>query len=502
MKVKLYLFSLSKNLDSLFAALIGFTLIQIFSKHSGIGVSPDSVTYLSVARHMTEGRGFLSFDNLPVVDFPFAYPLFLAIISFFTRQDPLLFGAWLNGILFGMLLYASGAIMNEFHKSGGWYKRIILSCILLSPALQEVYSLLWSETIFLLLILAFIISISGYLRQTNWKWLFLSTGICAIACLTRYAGVFLVLTGITLIFFNEGYPWRKRIIQGLLFGGLSILFLLINIFRNLTLTGLAMGPRPKNDTGIFKNMEYFGGVLCDWLLIERRPALAFVLTVLAVLIFISTIAVTYRRKKTGLGLEYAVAVTGLMYCLFMLITSSLTRYEQFTNRLLSPMYVPLLWSLSWWAPGLISKMPFRFKWVATGFFLLAASWYLNRQLTADWEYYDGVKDAGIPGYREDPFVQSEIVQYVEKNKKEFDPRFQIYSNAGDAVYFITGLAARQLPYSVFPANVQQYYASKNNYLIWFRDLDNPEMPILDSILKNKELILLKQLSDGAVYISR
>jgi hypothetical protein len=87
MKVKSNLFSLSRNLDSLLAALAGFFLIQLFSKHSGIGVSPDSVTYLSAARHLVEGKGFISFDNFPVADFPFAYPFFLAIISWITRLD-------------------------------------------------------------------------------------------------------------------------------------------------------------------------------------------------------------------------------------------------------------------------------------------------------------------------------------------------------------------------------------------------------------------------------
>ena len=72
--------------------------------------------------------------------------------------------------------------------------------------------------------------------------------------------------------------------------------------------------------------------------------------------------------------------------------------------------------------------------------------FLNIQLAADYEYYDGVKDAGVPGYREDPFVQSEIVQFVEKNKSIFDPRLPIYSNAGEAVYFVSGLPARQLPF--------------------------------------------------------
>lgn len=76
MKITSHLFSLSKNRDSLIAALIGFSLIQLFAKHSGIGVSPDSVTYIAATRHMLAGDGFKSFDFFPVVDFPFCLSVF------------------------------------------------------------------------------------------------------------------------------------------------------------------------------------------------------------------------------------------------------------------------------------------------------------------------------------------------------------------------------------------------------------------------------------------
>ena len=503
MKVKPNLFSPLRNLDSLIAALMGFVLIQIFSKHSGIGVSPDSVTYLSAARHMVSGNGFTSFENLPVVDFPVAYPFLLTIFSFFTGLDPLQFAPVLNGLLFGMILYLSGSVMNGFLNSSGWYKRILLTCILLSPAIQEVYSLLWSETIFLLLVLLFIIGITNYLKYLTRRWLLISTGICALACLTRYAGVFLLPAGLSLIFFQIETPRSKRFKNSLLFIILSITPLLVNILRNDLLTGLAMGQRPKNNAGFFKILENFGGVFCDWLLLNRKPALSILLTVFVLLVFSLTIFFLYRRRKSKPAYEYAAAVTGLMYCLFMIFTSTLTRYEQFTSRLLSPLYIPLLWSLSWWIPGLFSRVKFyRFRWIGIASFLLVAAWFLNIQLAADYEYYDGVKDAGVPGYREDPFLQSEIAQYIEKNKKDFDPQLPIYSNAGEAVYFVTDLPARQLPFTAFPARVQQYYHLKNSYLVWFRDLDNPEMPVLDSILQNKNLELIKQLPDGAVYISK
>ncbi len=205
MKITSHLFSLSKNRDSLIAALIGFFLIQLFAKHSGIGVSPDSVTYIAATRHMLAGNGFKSFDFFPVVDFPFAYPFFLTVISFLTRLDPVQFGALLNGFLFGTLLYICGGIMNGFQKPSSWYKRILLLCILFSPALQEVYSMIWSETLFLLLILLFIISITRYLEQSSLRWLLISAVVCALVCLTRYAGIFLWLTGCSIIFFNKNW---------------------------------------------------------------------------------------------------------------------------------------------------------------------------------------------------------------------------------------------------------------------------------------------------------
>jgi hypothetical protein len=502
MKVKSHLFSISRNLDSLIAALAGFILIQILSKHSGIGVSPDSVTYLSAARHMSAGKGFISFDNFPVVDFPFAYPFFLTIVSLITRLDPLQFAPVLNGLLFGLLLYLSGSMMNGFQKSSSWYKRILLSCILMSPALQEVYSLLWSETIFLILILIFIICLSVYLKKKTIGWLLVTAGVTALACITRYAGVFLVPAGLFLIFFNLEIPRPTRVRHCLYFGILSISLFLINILRNGLLTGLAMGQRPKNDVGIFKILGNFGAVFCDWLLLERKPVLAIILSAAVLIIFTLTVFFLYRQKKSSIPFEWVAVTTGLMYCIFMLFTAALTRYEQFTSRLLSPLFIPLIWTLSGWIRDFLSAINNRYRWIYGGVALFLTSVFLNIQLAADYEYYDGVKDAGVPGYQEDPFVQSQIVAFIEKSKTSFDPRLPVYSNAGEAVYFVAGIPARQLPFSAFPAKLQQYYALKNSYLIWFRDLDNPEMPQLDSILHHKNLQLVKELPDGAIYISK
>ena len=340
------------------------------------------------------------------------------------------------------------------------------------------------------------------MKKMTTGWLLTCILVTALACITRYAGIFLLPVGLCLILFNQSISLKKGLKHCLLFGCVSILPFIINIVRNDLLTGLAMGQRPKNDAGIFQILENFGGVYCDWLSIDRKPFPAIFLTIAVLFIFIGTLVFLYRQKKSGGSFERTAAVTGLFYFFFMLGTSALTRYEQFTSRLMSPLFIPLVWTISWWIPEFLSGLMYRYRLICAAVALCLAAVFLNIQMAADYEYYDGVKDAGVPGYREDPFVQSELVQFLGNYKTTFNPGLPIYSNAGEAVYFITGLPARQLPFAAFPARLQQYYATKNSYLVWFRDLDNPEMPSLDSILHNKNLQIVKELPGGAIYISK
>jgi hypothetical protein len=501
MKVKPRLFSLSNNLDSLIAAVIGFTIIQFFSRHSGIGVSPDSVTYISAARHLLEGQGFRAFDDLPVVDFPAGYPFFLAAVSFFTRLDPIVYGAVLNGFLFGLLIYLCGTVMNGFYHTSAWYKRILLCCLVLSAPLLEVYSLLWSETIFLLLFILFTIAIKKYLERPGMKWLLISALLVSVACVTRYAAIVLVGIGLFLIFFDGKTTLGKRVLHCFYFGIVSVLLLAVNVIRNESITHLATGARQKSLTSLWKNMEYFGGVLSDWLLIERRPGLSVFLTALVVIVSGAAMLWCYFRRKTTRRYEYIVAAMSLFYCLFMLVSATLSRYEQFTNRLLAPLYIPMLWTASFWFPSFVAGKSKGLKILYVGLALSVMAFFLNIELAAAYENYDGIKDAGVPGYFEDPFPQSEIVQFIEQYKPQFKSGYRIYSNAGDAVYLFTGLSAHLLPQHVFPSEVLKYEQEKNNYLVWFNDVDNPDLLDLASAVRNKHMILIRKFTDGSVYIT-
>jgi hypothetical protein len=502
MKVNRSLFSLSNNRDSIIAAIICFILIQIFSKHSGIGISPDSVTYICASRYFLEGQGFISYDHLPVVVFPVLYPCFLSVITWITHTDPVRFGGILNGFLFGCMIYTAGAIMNGFKKYSPWYKRILLCCFVFSWAFQEVYSYLWSETIFIIQILIFIVVFSKYLRSLKTEWLLIAALVCSVTCLTRYAGIFLIFTGVALIFLNFELPLKKRIFHCFFYGAISVLIFAIQIVRNLKETGLATGSREKSNQALLATLANFGDVISDWLSLSKTTTLSTLLALSVLMVFLLSIFLNFKKKNNGYQFEYLFAFAGFIYCVFMILTAALSRYEQFTNRLLAPMLIPLLWSLSSWIPGFIEKRKPLIRLICLAPLLFLTAGFINIQLRLDYENYDGVKDAGIPGYTEDPFVNSEIVQYLKKNISYFKPGPIIYSNASDALYFVTGLNAQELPRSYFPKNVERYYKETNSYLVWFYDLENPELPDLKTILAHKNLLLWKEFPDGAVYFEQ
>src|SRR5258708_26716595 len=101
-------------------------------------------------------------------------------------------------------------MMEHFLQRSKWYKRAMLSCIVLSPALLEVYSMLWSETIFILLFLLFVIAMHNYFISYSRRALIVAALIAAAAAVTRYAGITIVGTGGLLLLLDMKIPLRKK----------------------------------------------------------------------------------------------------------------------------------------------------------------------------------------------------------------------------------------------------------------------------------------------------
>ncbi len=494
------------NYDAIPAALAGFFIIHVFTRHSGIGVSPDSVVYMSVASNLYEHGILKDFSMIPVADFPCFYPVFLAFVRFIARTDIMCFAPFLNGLLFAMLIYLSGWIMEKFTCRSKLYKWILLVVIVASPCLLEIYSMLWSETLFILLTLLFIPAIRFYFKSYSLSTLFLAGGIAALACITRYAGITLPATAGLLILLDIRMKPAKKMAHMIIFGLTAVSLLALNLLRNVLINGTLTGHREKGITSFRQNMHDLGSVFCDWLpFFNGRYAFAEAIAAFWIIAFIA-LFIRRRVKESGFHSYDNIATAFfIVYFLFIVVSATLSRYQTLNSRLLSPLFIPWIWGASSWIPGRLIFLPDRAARMrmAIGMAGLAAAvCFLWGQWLADNETWDGVKDAGIPGYTEDPWRNSETIKYVQTNKDQigrFQKQYTLYSNAPDAIWFFMGLHSDMLPHKDFKKDIAEFLAEKSFYIIWFNDGVNPDLIPIEYISAHKKLVESHLFGDGAVY---
>jgi hypothetical protein len=487
------------NIDSFIAAVIGFYTIHLFTAYSGVGLSPDSIMYASTATNLQAHGSLLTFNKTPLVFFPVFYPFFLSVVQFFSRVNPIAAGAVINQFLFAGVIFTSGWLLSQFAAHSRIYKWLILAAIILSPGLLEVYTYLWSETLFILETLFCIILYWRYLKAPVIKNLLVAAVVTAISCITRYAGVTLIGAGCLLILLNHELVIRKKIAHLFIHGAVSISLLVANLVLNSINTGLSTGTREPSITPFVKNLYYAGTVLCDWGNLSKAAySYAPVITAVILLLLIGLL-IWKTVKKRITTYESAIIAFATVYALFIVISASISRYETINSRLLSPLFIPLVIACTSWAPDVLRKLQpkLKYSFAVLAVILMLAFDYASYQ--TDWQRYDDENDYGVPGYSDDDWNKSEFVTYLKHHKNLFKPGIPIYTDANEAVYLFTGMASELLPHRYFQKDVAKFYSKKHYYLIWFDNLSNPELIGLKDISQKKKLMKLGGVKEGEVY---
>ncbi|MCW3091285.1 MAG: hypothetical protein JWP81_2354 [Ferruginibacter sp.] len=491
---------MKKNLDSLIAAAAGFVIIILFTRHGGIGVEPDGVVYITTAKNFAATGKLVDFMNVPIVDFPAFYPVFLGTIVLVTGLEPLAFAPVLNALLFAIVIYLSGEMMEQFSIWSKWYKAAMLSVIVLSPCLLEVYSMVWSETLFVIWCLLFMRAMRSYFQHYSRKALIAAALIASLAAVTRYAGVIVIATGGLLLLIDMGAPLRRKISDILVYALLSPILLILNLLRNHVAIGTLAGQREAAFRTLGNNLRDAGTVLYDWVPFLHGHYQTAAWGAIVVMICLSLVVVQQFLQKRRLATYGNMAAFfSLIYLVFMVMVSSISRFEILNSRLIAPIFIPLVWVVGVWIIPVAEKVSRASKkWITVTGILLFASFQYN-QLAADYETWDGVKDAGIPGYTEDQWRLSPTVQFIQKDSLPFQKDHTIWSNAYDAIYFFTGRPGKFLPHKEFSNEVNDFLNDHHCYMVWFDDGVNDDLVGLDFITRVKKMKLLKQFSDGAIY---
>ena len=147
-----------------------------------------------------------------------------------------------------------------------------------------------SEIPFNAFVAASLLSLHFYLKDKKRKYFWILILMTALACLTRYFGITLVITGVVVLFFHGmEKTFRKKIRDPFIFGALSSLPTAIYIMRNYFLTGTFVGDRYPARFGILYNLYRSSYHIVHWVIPRWIPAviwvpLAFLLILIAAII--------------------------------------------------------------------------------------------------------------------------------------------------------------------------------------------------------------------------
>ena len=198
-------------------ALLG-ALWLLASTSSGIGIYPDSVMYIMMARSLLQGRGW-TLEGVPVEIFPPLYPSLLALAGF--GGDPVEGARWLQAAIWGVNIFWVGLITYGF--SGKSVSAALFASLLALGAVDlfAYHTVALSDGAFLMFLLPSLLALDRYLEGRGVRYLVGSALLAALAAVTRYAGIAVIAAGIISILILERKRWSRRFLPAMTFGLMS-----------------------------------------------------------------------------------------------------------------------------------------------------------------------------------------------------------------------------------------------------------------------------------------
>ncbi len=137
--------------------------------------------------------------------------------------------------------------------------------VAIAVPMYEPHILLHAEALFVSLALTALWALGQAVQQQYRSWLVLAGIAAGLGFATRYVGVTLVLTGGLAVLLFSRHTWRRRVLDGMLFGGLAVLPVSLWLLRN----ALVQGRATTSTLGLYpiemKEISWLFGTLFRWL---------------------------------------------------------------------------------------------------------------------------------------------------------------------------------------------------------------------------------------------
>ncbi|MBX3460867.1 MAG: hypothetical protein KF696_13040 [Planctomycetes bacterium] len=203
------------------------------------GVTTDGFAYLDTAKHVAAGHGAyyaVPEGNLrPLITWPPLFPLLLAPGEW-LGVDLLAWCRWLHALLFGLL--AGGALLLVRAGGGGLRGGLLAAALIsLTGNMPELFAMVYSEPLFLVLELAWLYMLWRACRSSGYRDVIIAGALAAALVLTRYAGAAFVLGGVVALCLSRR---PSRVWRAAAYAGVAVLPVALWLLRNSLAGGSAV----------------------------------------------------------------------------------------------------------------------------------------------------------------------------------------------------------------------------------------------------------------------
>lgn len=499
----------------LILGLLGVLLVLASTSRFGPGVSPDSVAHVSTARNLLSGNGYVQYDGSPFASHPPLFPTLLASIGL-CGFDLLSVARYFNAICFGMIIFISGLwLLKNIQPLP--FALLGAGALLLSRPLIGVSAFASTEPVFALLVLVFVVEAGEYLERGKSLSFILLIITAALAFLTHYLGIAVILAGLVILYLKPSITPMRRLVNLILFAAISALPTIVWLVGNRIVSSELTREIALASFPIAENLWFALHAISKWFLPLRTPATARILIFsLLFILMLGLLAAIIARDRNRWARSNLPQVMPSLCFLFIYLGCLVASarggvFDPINDRLLSPAYVPLILLMVFTLDNL-REFPDRHSLrKALNIILIAGfsiwlAYRVSRVAKVTWMFFrDGPR-----GYATAEWRESDLVQHIRNHS----PHGQVYSNAPDAVYILAGISARLSPRkhpSFSPTSttddILQFKKSLASdtatYLVWFEN--NYRGSYLYSLQELRSMFdvdTVAATSDGAVYLVR
>jgi hypothetical protein len=301
-----------------------------------LGGTPDSIEYLFSARSLLAGDGFRTIYGHPFIQYAPLFPLVIAAVSK-TGVDVLTAAR-----LVSVVTLSTSAVV-----AGLWTRRITrdwvsmafggMIAVLVAPALLTRF--VWSESLFISLVLGAGLCLTVALQTRSLRWLVVAGSLTGLAAATRWAGLPLLVIVLYVAYAWSG-TWRTRMAASLAFGLPSVLVGATPLLRNMTVADSTLPATPDPGRSIGQVSREAASGVSSWFGLPGTPWPLRVLGLVALLAaFLWAVRTLCGRRSAEWWRSVIVPfLFGGVYLITNILSALSTSIGSLTDRMLTPCY--------------------------------------------------------------------------------------------------------------------------------------------------------------------